>query len=134
MRARPNLVRGWLRKAASDGVALDAALAAGAFDAACFHAQQAVEKYLKAVLIFMEVEFPFTHNLVRLVELVAGHDPSFRSLLPTVEPLTPYAVEARYDLDFWPTSETAQDARSAVATVRTFVLSRLSPELGSEVS
>ena len=51
MKERADLVRGWLRKAASDAVAMDASLNAGALDAACFHAQQTAEKYLKAFLI-----------------------------------------------------------------------------------
>lgn len=34
----------------------------------CFHAQQAVEKSLKAVLLFRRIEFPFTHDLEELVE------------------------------------------------------------------
>ena len=29
----------------------------------CFHAQQAVEKYLKAFLIFHDVDFPRTHDV-----------------------------------------------------------------------
>ena len=48
MREKADVVRGWLRKAKSDEVALDASLSAGALDAACFHAQQAAERYLKA--------------------------------------------------------------------------------------
>ena len=34
----------------------------------CFHAQQAVEKYLKAFLIFHDVDFPRTHDVSALVE------------------------------------------------------------------
>ena len=52
MKARNDLVRGWLRKAFSDVVAMDASLNAGALDAACFHAQQAAEKCLKAFLLY----------------------------------------------------------------------------------
>lgn len=32
-------------------------------DGACFHCQQAVEKYLKAYLIFHKIDFPRTHNI-----------------------------------------------------------------------
>jgi HEPN domain-containing protein len=35
-----------------------------------FHAQQAVEKALKAVLTARKIEFPRTHNLAMLVELL----------------------------------------------------------------
>jgi len=38
-----------------------------------FHAQQAVEKCLKAVLILHEIEFRKTHNLDELVDLLKEH-------------------------------------------------------------
>jgi len=129
MKERADLVRAWLAKADSDGRALEGSLGAGAFDAACFHAQQAVEKRLKAFLIHAGGEFPFTHNLAKLTEACAGIDADFRDLLPVVEPLTPYAVELRYDADFWPSREVAQNARAAAQAVRDFVLNRLPPEL-----
>lgn len=49
------------------------------FDAACFHAPQAAEKYLKAFLLHHGTKFPFTHNLKRLVELCEGIDASSHS-------------------------------------------------------
>lgn len=134
MRENADLVRGWLRKARSDGTALDASLKAGAFDAACFHAQQAAEKYLKAFLTHGRAKFPFTHNLAKLIELCAGLDGSFRVLISVVEPLTPYAVELRYDADFWPSIEVAQEARARAMTVREFVLRKLPPETAAEAS
>ncbi len=54
MKEKNDLVLGWVRKAGSDLVAMDASLKAGALDAACFHAQQAAEKYLKAYLTHAE--------------------------------------------------------------------------------
>jgi len=129
MKEKADLVRGLLRKAHSDVLALEASLNAGALDAGCFHAQQAAEKHLKAFLVHNGVAFPFTHNLSKLAELCAGSDPSFRSILPLVEPLTPYAVELRYDEEFWPAAEVAQAARSAALAVKEFVLQRLPPEL-----
>jgi HEPN domain-containing protein len=44
MKEKADLVRGWLRKAASDVVSMEATLGAGSLDGACFHAQQAAEK------------------------------------------------------------------------------------------
>lgn len=35
-----------------------------------FHAQQAIEKALKAVLTFHDAEYPHTHNLTVLIELI----------------------------------------------------------------
>ena len=63
----------------------------------CFHAQQAVEKSLKAVLFALQIEFKRTHNLSELAALLRenGSDPPIaeESLLR----LNPYAVTFRYD-------------------------------------
>src|ERR1039457_172591 len=44
-------------------------------DAVCFHAQQTVEKYLKARLIVAGINFPRTHDLVALLALVQKAEP-----------------------------------------------------------
>ncbi|KPJ73748.1 MAG: hypothetical protein AMS14_06395 [Planctomycetes bacterium DG_20] len=134
MKSKADLARAWLRKARSDELALDGCLAVRAFDAACFHAQQAAEKYLKAFLVYTDIAFPLTHNLARLVEHCSSPDASFRSLIPVVEPLTPYAVELRYDDEFWPSVEVAREARASALAVREFVLSRLPPEIAVAAS
>jgi HEPN domain-containing protein len=128
MKDAAELSRGLLRKAASDRAAMEASLAARALDAACFHAQQMAEKCLKGFLAHHRVTFPYTHNLTKLVEMAAAIDSTFRTLLPTVAPLTPYAVELRYDDSFWPTQQVAEEARSAALTVLQFVLDRLPTE------
>jgi HEPN domain-containing protein len=60
-----------------------------------YHAQQAVEKYLKAFLIYREVSFAYTHRIDLLLDdckaLAAWID-----LLRDAERLTPYAVFGRY--------------------------------------
>ncbi len=126
-----DVVRGWIRKANSDLVALDATFGAGAFDAACFHAQQSAEKFLKAFLTQKGVGFPFTHNLSSLVELCERMDESFSALIPVVEPLTPFAVESRYDSEFWPTREVAAEARVSARTVRDFIVSCLGADFNN---
>jgi HEPN domain-containing protein len=125
MRNATDLVRGWLRKAQSDLTALEGSRQAGAPDAACFHAQQAAEKLLNAFLTHHGTEFPFTHNLAKLVHLCAAIDPTFTELAPTAEPLTPYAVELRYDVEFWPSPEVVAEAQNAANTIREFVLAKL---------
>jgi HEPN domain-containing protein len=129
MKEKADVVRGWLRKAASDLVTLEAALGAGAFDGACFHAQQAAGKYLKGFLAFHDKPFPFTHNLGDLTELCASIDALFRTLTPMAAELTPYGVRLRYDDTFWPTGETAKRAHSSALTIRDFVLVRLPKEI-----
>ena len=41
----------------------------GLYEHLCFHAEQAVEKSLKAILLKYRVDFPFTHNLQALLDL-----------------------------------------------------------------
>ncbi len=42
------------------------------FDTIAFHCQQAVEKYIKAILFFNEIEFQRSHDLIYLLELLSG--------------------------------------------------------------
>ncbi len=65
--------------------------AARSLDTACFHAQQAAEKYLKAFLSWRQVDFPFLHNLAALVEICKGEDESFGEIRSPAERLTPWA-------------------------------------------
>jgi HEPN domain-containing protein len=64
-------------------------------DSLCHHAQQAVEKALIAVLVALRVDFPPTHNLKILVELLPDGVPVPELILQAVS-LTPYAVSSRY--------------------------------------
>lgn len=62
-----------------------------------FHAQQAVEKWLKAVLGSRGVEFEYTHDLHRLVSEVTAAVGEFPFDVPDVVALTEHAVPLRYD-------------------------------------
>ena len=88
-----------LGKAASD---LSAArtLAADADqqdDVVGFHAQQAVEKSLKAVLAVRGFEIPRTHDLELLTRLVARGPDELPDELGDAKRLSPWAVVTRYD-------------------------------------
>jgi HEPN domain-containing protein len=63
-----------------------------------FHAQQACEKCLKAVLSAAGIEFRRTHDLVTLIDLLARAGIAPPQDLQWVDELNPYAVEARYGL------------------------------------
>lgn len=60
-----------------------------------YHAQQCVEKHLKAYLVFHRLDFPYTHNIARLLDLCVPHA-SWGETLRIAEELTPFAVSARY--------------------------------------
>ncbi len=61
----------------------------------CFHAQQAAEKALKAVLISRTLLFPKTHNIGTLLDILAEHI-SISEEIRDAAILTDYAVIARY--------------------------------------
>ena len=64
MKSRSDLVKGLIRKAESDLVNAEMCLSTKqSLDAACFHAQQGAEKYIKAYLTAQDVDYPFIHNL-----------------------------------------------------------------------
>ncbi len=102
-------------------------------DMVCFHAQQCVEKHLKAFLIFNGREIPRTHDIAHLIALCAELDPEFENLNRVeVVALTDYAVEARYPEDFYfPDIEEAMKAVKIAEEVKSFV-SRKLKELGYE--
>jgi len=66
-------------------------------DSICFHAQQAVEKLLKAYLTYLDIKAPKTHDIATLLELCLSVDEKFKELdQEKLEELTFYAVEIRY--------------------------------------
>ena len=94
------LVGQWLSKADDDlGVARHLVGQGEYLTAAAFHAQQAAEKYLKAFLVEHQVEFPKTHDLDELLDLVATADEGLSGSLRDAASLTPYGVEVRYPGD-----------------------------------
>ncbi len=82
-----------------------------------FHAQQAVEKLLKCLLVFRSIAFPFTHHLLELADRLqdAGYalDVRFEPLLD----LTPYAVELRYSTPGPKTAEPPLDRQAVLRLI-----------------
>lgn len=79
-----------------------------------FHAQQAIEKWLKAVLAAQGVDFEYTHDLRHLIGLIEGARIPFPLNTPEVVMFTEFAVPLRYEdlLDAEPL-----DRRAAVTLV-----------------
>ena len=63
----------------------------------CFHAQQAVEKWLKAVLVSHGVVFQRTHDLEELAGLLAAQGIPLPLPMEELRKLNPFAVTFRYD-------------------------------------
>ncbi|MCY3801757.1 MAG: HEPN domain-containing protein [Chloroflexi bacterium] len=82
---------------------------------ACWLAQQAAEKALKAALILERIEFPYTHDLDALCDLLPGGWP-VKDAHTDLAGLTQWAAEARYPRD-WP-EPTNADAVGAESEAR----------------
>jgi len=67
-----------------------------AYSAVCFHAQQCVEKYLKALLQEHELVFQRTHDLEALMKLGLPFIPALATHQESLQWLTAFAVEVRY--------------------------------------
>lgn len=65
----------------------------------CFHAQQAVEKYLKAFLVFKNVDFPRTHDVDFLLTECKKIDPKDFEI--DLGSLSDFGVNIRYPDDFY---------------------------------
>lgn len=127
-----DFVQQWLVKGHKD-LQVAQVLLEGEFDdyeSVAFHAQQAAEKFIKAFLVRHQIEFPKTHNIALLRQLVVQADRAVASQLTPAEVLTPYGVEFRYPGDLAPLSrKQGEHALRLAQQVRDMVLESLKPYL-----
>lgn len=91
----PEDPREWLRRARSN-LALAKNRAPEVYlEDLCFEAQQAAEKALKAVLIGRGIEFPYVHDLARLLSLLEEGGEAVPAAVRKAAMLTPYALMLR---------------------------------------
>jgi len=96
-------------------------------DTVTFHCQQAVEKYLKAYLLFHSVSFKFTHDLVYLLDLITPKDTDFEMYYDSVSELQGYAVEIRYPNEsIYLSNEKVETAILIAKTIRDVVTQKMS--------
>ena len=107
----------WLRHAEEDLTTAETLLAQLHIPPrqSCWFAQQAAEKALKAVLIFLQIDFPRTHDLNILRDLVPERW-HLKTALPNLGDLNRWAVQARYPEEGQEATET--DASTAVDHAR----------------
>jgi HEPN domain-containing protein len=95
---------------------------------ACFHGQQAVEKFIKAVLVKHGSTFIPTHDLIKLADLLLSANIPLPLSLDELKRLNPYAVVFRYDdrdIDLL----TRENAVSIVNTVASWAAGYLESDL-----
>ena len=104
-RLPPDDPREWLNRARSNLVRAKQQAAGVYLEDLCFDAQQAAEKAVKALLIARGLEFPYVHDLVRLLSLLGDAGLSVPASVWRAEELTRYATTARYPNAGAPVSE-----------------------------
>ena len=95
-----SLMMPWIDKAEADlGVANILAAQSAFREAVGFHCQQAAEKYIKALLTHLQIEFRKTHDLEELLGLVATAIEPLPITAADANWLTKFGVELRYPSD-----------------------------------
>ena len=106
----------WLRRAKSDltlaGVKRPPLVM---LEDLCFHAQQAAEKALKALLVSGGADVPRTHNIRTLLDIVAVKC-SIPNRIQHASILTEYAVSGRYPGEIEPITEEDYTEALSLAT------------------
>jgi HEPN domain-containing protein len=119
----PSQLEEWIAKAEADAEVAHELLNLhneNISDAVCFHCQQAVEKYLKALfLLVVTTEPPKTHDLVLLLQEIRPHYPDLPDYSEEATLLTHYAVTNRYP----GITATYEEAAQAVETLDAFLVS-----------
>jgi HEPN domain-containing protein len=95
-------LRTWLFRANEDIAVIEKLFESGPelyASTICFHAQQAVEKFLKAFLVFHNIDFPKTHDLDYL--LLECKKIDAKNFDIDLGSLTDFGVSIRYPDDFY---------------------------------
>ena len=123
-------IENWLKKADNDLKIVEHELELSeeetVKDGACFHCQQAVEKYLKAFLIFHKVDFPRTHSIEYLLEQAAKIDDNFNDI--DIDELSDFGVDVRYPDSFYiPGIDEVRFYYDLAIEIKTLVLGKIKP-------
>jgi len=118
----------WIRKANDDFISLqslarhrDATPSTG-----CFLAQQIVEKVLKALIAFHNLEIEKTHDLIKLSNTLEPAEPEITKFIEELATLNRYYVETRYPGEFPEFSwHECQQALEFTEKIRSFVLDKV---------
>ena len=128
MNGPEDVIQAWMQRARSDLQLGRVALRSKGVlpEDACFHAQQCAEKALKALLLRLGVDFPKTHAIDVLLDLLKASGDEIPAGVDEAFALTEYAVQARYPGEWQPVTQAeARRAIDLAALVLTWVEERL---------
>ena len=125
-----DLINEWMRKAENDLLNVENNLNSKSVptDTVCFHCQQAVEKYLKAYCVKLDIVFIKSHDLFYLLDII--NEKSNGSMDDEIylqcEKLNDYSSQTRYPMDFYePSIDEAQEAYQTAKQVKQFILKKI---------
>ena len=121
----PEDPREWMNRARSSLAVAESGIPDAYLEDLCFGAQQAAEKALKALLLKHAVNFPYVHDLARLLELLEGAGEAIPSSVAEAPKLTPYATVTRYPGEEDVTEREFQDALAIARAVVRWAESRI---------
>ena len=93
----------WIKKAESDYKVIQHEMELGddeiVKDAVCFHCQQAIEKYLKSIMIFKNIEVPRTHSIEFLIEKIGKLYSELKNI--DIKDITVFGTQVRYPGEYY---------------------------------
>lgn len=123
-----SVIKLWFKKADNDLKAIENNLNGEEIptDVICFHAQQAIEKYIKGALIYFDQRITKTHDLINLLTSIKKYVPALSGLEDDLDDISRYGVEVRYP-DFFdePSLIEAQEAYKIALNVKDIILNKI---------
>ncbi len=93
----PSDPRAWLQRAHSNLILAQKGKYKGVMlEDLCFNTQQAAEKAIKAVCIYVGMDFPKVHSISHLMDILEARGLSIPESVKAADILTQYAVQTRY--------------------------------------
>ncbi|KKP32524.1 MAG: hypothetical protein A2312_01630 [Candidatus Staskawiczbacteria bacterium RIFOXYB2_FULL_32_9] len=131
MQNNKEIVLEWIKRADNDELNIVSILKHkdGEPSLTCFLSQQMAEKYLKALLIFYENNYPRIHSLIKLLTLISKYSPDIlKEIEEEIILIEPYYIETRYSEDILAESfswEMAEKAYESAKRIKNLVLEKL---------
>jgi HEPN domain-containing protein len=128
MKAKKELIDSWISKANKDLLSAKHELSFPdvVTETVCFHCQQAVEKYLKAYLVFLGIPFAKTHEIGELITKCESKDKEISVFKEEADKLTDYAIEIRYPDDWYePTLSEAKESFTIARKIKEFIQNKI---------
>ena len=122
------IVARWVNKAGEDELNIRSILKHrdGAPSGVCFLSQQMAEKYLKAMLIFYDLELMKIHDLIKLISFLENNASGIKEIDGEAALLNQYYIETRYAGDYPEFSwKDAEEALAAAKKIKEFVLKKI---------